>query len=168
MADEIGVMADGIIQQWDSPYRLYHQPANRFVADFVGQGVFLPGMVIDDCSVEVEMGVLQSRLPLECSQGCEACGQGCGVEVLLRPDDIVHDDQSDMRAEVRHKAFRGAEILYTLRLGSGVEVLSLVPSHHNHAIGERIGIRLDVDHVVAFKTPARGFQASTQSIQFHR
>ena len=168
MADEIGVMADGIIQQWDSPYRLYHQPANRFVADFVGQGVFLPGMVIDDCSVEVEMGVLQSRLPLECSQGCEACGQGCGVDVLLRPDDIVHDDQSDMRAEVRHKAFRGAEILYTLRLGSGVEVLSLVPSHHNHAIGERIGIRLDVDHVVAFKTPARGFQASTQSIQFHR
>ena len=48
------------------------------------------------------------------------------------------------------KAFRGAEILYTLRLGSGRKVLALVPSHHNHALGERIGIRLDVDHVVAF------------------
>jgi iron(III) transport system ATP-binding protein len=71
--------------------------------------------------------VLESRLPLACSQGCEACGKDCGVEVLLRPDDIIHDDRSDLLAEVRHKAFRGAEILYTLRLGSGVEVLSLVP-----------------------------------------
>ena len=53
-------------------------------------------------------------------------------------------------AEVVHKAFRGAEILSTLRLESGRKVLALVPSHHNHAIGERIGIRLDVDHVVAF------------------
>jgi iron(III) transport system ATP-binding protein len=50
-----------------------------------------------------------------------------------------------------HKAFRGAEILYTLRLASGRRVLALVPSHHNHALGERIGIRLDVDHVVAFQ-----------------
>jgi iron(III) transport system ATP-binding protein len=168
MADEVGVMAAGTIQQWDSPYRVYHQPANRFVADFVGQGVFLPGLVIDDRSVEVELGVLASRLPLECSQGCEACGKDCGVEVLLRPDDIIHDDRSDLLAEVRHKAFRGAEILYTLRLGSGVEVLSLVPSHHNHAIGERIGIRLDVDHVVAFKTPTRAFPANGQAIQFRR
>ena len=54
-------------------------------------------------------------------------------------------------AEVLHKAFRGAEILYTLRLESGRKVLALVPSHHNHALGEKIGIRLDVDHVVAFR-----------------
>jgi len=168
MADEVGVMAAGIIQQWDTPYRLYHQPVNRFVADFVGQGVFVAGVVIDDSSVEVELGVLESRLPLECSQGCEACGQGCGVEVLLRPDDIIHDDRSDSWGEVRHKAFRGAEILYTLRLDSGVEVLSLVPSHHNHALGEKIGIRLDVDHVVAFKTPTRAFPSNAQAIQFHR
>jgi iron(III) transport system ATP-binding protein len=112
--------------------------------------------------------VLESRLPLECSQGCEACGKGCGVEVLLRPDDIIHDDRSELLAEVRHKAFRGAEILYTLRLESGVDVLSLVPSHHNHAIGEKIGIRLDVDHVVAFKTPARAFPAIDKSIRWHR
>jgi len=52
---------------------------------------------------------------------------------------------------VLHKAFRGAEILYTLKLASGRKVLALVPSHHNHAIGERIGIRLEADHVVAYK-----------------
>ncbi len=160
MADEIGVMAAGKIQQWDTPYRIYHQPVNRFVADFVGQGVFLPGRVIDDRRVVLELGVLESKLPLECSRGCDACGQGCGVEVLLRPDDIVHDDASLLLADVRHKAFRGADILYRLRLASGAEVLSLVPSHHNHALGERIGIRLDVDHVVAFRTPEPAFQTS--------
>jgi len=73
------------------------------------------------------------------------------VDVLLRPDDVVHDDASPVTAEVLAKAFRGAEFLYTLRLDSGQTVLSLVPSHHNHAIGERIGIRLQVDHVVAYK-----------------
>ena len=76
------------------------------------------------------------------------------VDVLLRPDDIVHDDASPWRAEVAAKAFRGADFLYTLTLASGTRVLSLVPSHHDHAIGEKIGIRLAIDHVVAF--PASG------------
>ena len=49
-----------------------------------------------------------------------------------------------------HKAFRGADILYTLRLASGTKVLSLVPSHHNHDLGQKIGIQLEIDHVVAF------------------
>jgi iron(III) transport system ATP-binding protein len=152
MADEVGVMHEGRIQQWDAPYRLYHQPANRFVADFVGQGIFVPGVVLDSRHVKIEMGVLESGIPVDCQGSCATCGKGCGVEVLLRPDDVVHDDGSPWKGEVLKKAFRGADILYTLRLDSGIEVLSLVPSHHNHALGEKIGIRLDVDHVVAFRT----------------
>jgi iron(III) transport system ATP-binding protein len=151
IADEIGVVAQGRIQQWDTPYNLYHRPANRFVADFVGQGVFLPGTVLDAKRVSFELGVLESGVPAECGQGCGPCGKGCQVDVLLRPDDIVHADDSPLRAIVKHKAFRGADILYTLRLASNVDVLSLVPSHHNHALGEAIGIRLDVDHVIAFR-----------------
>jgi len=150
MADEVGVMEGGRIQQWDTPYNLYHRPTNRFVADFVGQGAFLPGRVLDRHRVEVELGVLESRLPLECEIGCAACGKGCHVDVLLRPDDVVHDDASPLQAEVLKRAFRGAEFLYTLRLASGAELMSLVPSHHNHAIGERIGIRLDAQHLVGF------------------
>jgi len=150
MADEIGVMREGRIEQCDSAYNLYHRPANRFVADFVGQGVFLPAKVLNAHAVEMELGTLEGDIPGACRIGCDACGKGCQVDVLLRPDDIVHDDASRMRAEVIHKAFRGAEILYTLRLASGRKVLALVPSHHNHALGEHIGIRLDVDHVVAF------------------
>jgi len=151
MADEIGVMFEGRIQQWDVPYNLYHRPANRFVADFIGQGVLLPGVVANGTHVEMELGKLVSDIPIACSETCANCADGCDVDVLLRPDDVVHDDRSPLQAEVLHKAFRGADILYTLRLASGAEVLSLVPSHHNHAIGEKIGIRLDADHVIAFK-----------------
>ena len=151
VADEIGIMHEGRIQQWDTPYNLYHRPANRFVADFIGQGVLLPGTVAAGTNVEMELGNLVSDIPVACSETCTDCHDGCAVDVLLRPDDIVHDDRSPLQAEVLHKAFRGADILYTLRLESGVRVLSLVPSHHNHAIGERIGIRLDADHVIAFK-----------------
>jgi iron(III) transport system ATP-binding protein len=143
MADEIGVLHEGHIQQWDSAYNLYHRPANRFVADFVGQGVFLPAKARGGGRLEIELGVLQADSP----------GKD-DLEVLLRPDDVVHDDAAATQAEVVHKAFRGAEILYTLRLASGRKVLALVPSHHNHALGERIGIRLDVDHVVAFQPEA--------------
>lgn len=143
IADEIGIMSHGAIDQWDTPYRLYHEPATRFVADFIGQGVFLPGTVMSDRTVQVELGVLPGRV-------MHPVAQGAAVDVLLRPDDILHDDSSPMQARVLHKAFRGAEFLYTLQLPGGGRVLSLVPSHHNHAVGETIGIRLEVDHVVAF------------------
>src|SRR5688500_12070204 len=145
MADEIGILQGGRIQQWDTPYNLYHRPANRFVADFVGQGVFLPARAVNAHELEIELGVLKSDAVPQ---------RGGAVEVLLRPDDVVHDDAAPTQAEVLHKAFRGADILYTLKLASGRKVLALVPSHHNHALGERIGIRLDVDHVVAFQPEA--------------
>ncbi len=154
IADEIGVMSDGRIQQWSSAYSLYHQPRNRFVADFVGQGAFLPGVVDANGQVRMELGGVHGQEPVRCTEEGEPCPDGCQVDVLLRPDDVVHDDASAVTAEVVAKAFRGAEFLYTLRLNSGQVVLSLVPSHHNHAIGERIGIRLELDHVVAYKRDA--------------
>ena len=155
IADVIGLMNHGAIEQWDAAYNLYHRPANRFVADFIGQGVFVSGKVLSGNQVQIEFGELVGDIPLPCHQGCDTCGKGCAVDVLLRPDDVIHDDASPLQAEVLRKAFRGAEFLYTLRLPSGREVLALVPSHHNHAIGEKIGIRLEVDHVVAFAQVAQ-------------
>jgi iron(III) transport system ATP-binding protein len=143
IADEIGIMTQGRIEQWDTPYRLYHEPASRFVADFIGQGVLLPGTVLDRETVRVELGILRGRITQDVPYGT-------AVDVLLRPDDILHDDSSPLQAQVVHKAFRGAQFLYTLQLAGGARVLSLVPSHHNHAVGEKIGIRLEIDHVVAF------------------
>ena len=147
MADYVGVMNDGVVEQWDTPYSLYHRPASRFVADFVGEGVILPARASEHDGIDTVLG------PLRHCPGC-ALRPGDNVALLLRPDDVLHDDASAMKAEVVKKAFRGAEFLYTLKLEDGTQVLSLVPSHHNHAIGERIGIKLDVDHVVAF--PAAG------------
>jgi iron(III) transport system ATP-binding protein len=152
VADVVGIMHAGRIEQWDSPYNLYHRPATRHVADFVGQGAFLAGEVSGKKQVVTEFGALDGVLATECDgSSCTLLDSGTPVDVLLRPDDVLHDDAAPLQAEVVAKAFRGAEFLYTLQLPSGARVLSLVPSHHNHAIGEMIGIRLDVDHVVAFR-----------------
>jgi len=153
IADEIGIMYSGSIEQWDTPYRIYHEPATRFVADFVGQGMFLPGTVTGDHVIKLELGMLDAPL-------AQSLPRGTVVDVLLRPDDILHDDESPLQAQVLHKAFRGAEFLYTLQLPGGGRVLSLVPSHHNHAIGEKIGIRLEIDHVVAFPRERSAVAAS--------
>jgi iron(III) transport system ATP-binding protein len=148
IADQVGILANGAIEQWDTPYKLYHEPVSRFVADFIGQGVFLPGTVMGEECIRLEMGLF-------CGNIRHDWAPGTVVDVLLRPDDILHDDASPLQAQVVHKAFRGAEFLYTLQLPDGGRVLSLVPSHHNHAIGEQIGIRLEIDHLVAFRREPR-------------
>jgi iron(III) transport system ATP-binding protein len=76
------------------------------------------------------------------------------IDVLIRPDDIIPDSNGAMMAQVIRKAFKGAEILYTLRLDSGTEVLSLFPSHANHDVGEKVGIRLQAEHLVVFARDA--------------
>jgi iron(III) transport system ATP-binding protein len=154
IADRVGVMHEGRLEQWDRPYELYHRPSTRYVADFIGEGVFLPAKVLSPMNVEIELGELRGDVPLPCQQGCDTCGKGCHVDVLLRPDDVVHDDTSCLKAEVVRKVFRGGDFIYTLRLASGREVLALVPSHHDHAVGEKIGIRLDADHVITFPSDA--------------
>lgn len=143
MSDMIGVLQEGQLAQWDEPYRLYHEPASRSVANFIGQGVFLDGRLTDK-TLSIELGTVSA------AQLAAQLGPQSSVDVLLRPDDITHDDNSSLQARVKRKAFRGADFLYTLETDSGQELLALVPSHHNHAIGEKIGIRLDLDHVVAF------------------
>jgi iron(III) transport system ATP-binding protein len=143
MADVIGVMDEGHLLQWDSAFSLYHEPESYQVANFIGEGVFISGEVINDKAVKTEIGNIQGSSP----HGAE---QGKSVKVLIRPDDILHDDDSNMTARVKDKAFRGAEFLYTLELDSGVRLLSLVPSHHDHPINESIGIRLEIDHLVIF------------------
>ena len=143
MADSIGVMREGRLLQWDNAFSLYHQPASPYVADFIGDGVFVAGKVIDSTSVETELGAINGEQEHGFKVGDE-------VRVLIRPDDIIHEDDSEMQAKVLDRAFRGAEFLYTLELQSGDKVLSLVPSHHNHAIDEAIGIRLELDHLVVF------------------
>ena len=152
IGDTIGVMHQGHLHQWDDAYALYHRPATRFVAEFIGHGVFAPAHIRQtgqEVSVLTPLGAL--RDVEECPLPTAYEGGLC--DVLLRADDIVHDDDAPAKAQIVRKAFRGSEFLYTLRLASGEELMTHVPSHHNHAVGEWIGIRAEVDHVVTF---ARG------------
>ena len=142
-ADVIGVMNHGHLHQWDSAYNLYHRPADRFVADFIGQGVFVRGRVLDYERVQTELGIVSGEMISHFSPGAD-------VDLLIRPDDVLHDDLSPKMATVEAKSFRGADHLYTLRLSGAVRVLCLAPSHHNHDIGEQIGIKLELDHLVVF------------------
>jgi iron(III) transport system ATP-binding protein len=151
LADEVAVMSRGRLEQIDTAYNLYHRPVSRFVADFIGQGVFVKGTVIDDRRLSIELGEVVPGGSIRAADDGRSLDTGSAVDVLLRPDDVVHDDHSGLRAIVRHKAFRGAQILYTLELASGARVLSMVPSHHDHALGEAIGIRLEMDHLIAFR-----------------
>ena len=143
MADVIGVMIGGKLRQWDTAFNLYHMPKTSDVADFVGEGVFIPGEVINGEEVKTDIGNIKGFIPHNLEKGAK-------VRVLIRPDDILHDDDSEITAYVRNKVFRGAEFLYTLEMENGSYVQSLVPSHHDHPINEPIGIKLEIDHLVIF------------------
>ncbi len=153
IGDRIGVMQHGKLHQWDEAYALYHRPATRFVADFIGHGVFAPAR-IEQREGGTGNGVVVSTMLgdltdlEECPLPSAYPGGLC--DVLLRADDIVHDDNASVKAQIVRKAFRGSEFLYTLKLATGETVVAHVPSHHDHALGEWIGIRAEVDHVVTF------------------
>lgn len=143
LADMVGIIHQGRIVQWDSPINLYHEPSTRFVADFIGQGVFIKGRLKAPDSVETEVGLIQG-------DRAYTWPVGSNVDVLLRPDDILPDPDSHLRGEIVQKAFRGASILYSLKLPTGSKVLSVFPSHFDHRVGEHVGVRIAAQHLIAF------------------
>ena len=153
MCDQIGVIKDGIIQQWDSPYNLYHEPANRFVASFVGQGCFIKGALLTHDKFETDLGVIESN---------RAYGwpSGSHVDILIRPDDIVFDPKSSLAVNIISKTFSGTSTLYRLQLSSGAVVEGLFPSHQDLYIGDQIHISLAADHLIAFQWSERSSKLS--------
>jgi iron(III) transport system ATP-binding protein len=149
VGDKIGVMKAGRLLQWDDAYTLYHRPACRFVAGFIGHGVFTPAQIVGSAAGPVVRTAVGDLLDAAECPLPEAYPQGL-CDVLLRADDIVHDDAAPVLACIERKAFRGAEFLYTLRLATGERVMAQGPSHHDPHLGEWIGIRAEVDHVVTF------------------
>jgi len=143
MADRIGVMNEGHLHQWSDPYQLYHEPANLFVADFIGHGALLAARVLGPQQLDTGLGIIRGPVP-------ERFTTGAPVYLLVRPDDILHDDRSDRTATVVNRVFRGADFLFTLELDNGERVLCLSPSHHDHPVGTRSGIRPEIEHLVLF------------------
>ncbi|WP_442793106.1 ABC transporter ATP-binding protein [Psychrobacter sp. PL15] len=154
LADKVGVMHQGKLVQWATPTELYHEPVSPFVAEFVGEGAMIDG-VIKEGHVETALGDIYRRMEVYDDRGqpryCEYdYPNGTLIKVLVRPDDIIHDDDSAQTALVVGRVFRGANYLYRLQLDDGQTVLSLVSSHHNHPVGTRIGILPMLKHVVVF------------------
>lgn len=138
LADRLGYISDGRLEQWDPPYDVYHRPRTRAVAGFIGDGVMLPA-VGKQGLWHTELGTLE-----------DPAADG-SADLLLRPDDLLHDDDSPTQARIVGRVFRGADFLYTVQLPSGLKVLALAPSHHDHHIGETLGFRLANDHLVVFR-----------------
>ncbi|GAB5382183.1 MAG: ABC transporter ATP-binding protein [Aliiglaciecola sp.] len=146
VADVIGVMSAGKMQQLGNAYDLYHRPVNRFIASFIGEGVFVPGTITSQNQLQTALGVLEVPTSKRIDNHSKC-------QILVRPDDVIHDDNSKTLAKVVNKSFRGSHIMYELNLLDRHQqrVLCLAPSHHDHHIGESIGIRLELEHVVIFQ-----------------
>ncbi len=142
-SDRVGVLHGGRLCQWDLGYNLYHWPADRFVAEFVGRGVFIPATVLDEHRLRTSFGVITGNLSTVWPSVTE-------VDLLLRPDDIHYDPEGSICARVESSTFRGADYLYTLVLQDGTRIMCLAPSHFVHRPGDRIGVCLDLQHLVVF------------------
>ena len=149
MSERIGVMNEGRLLQWETPFNLYHEPADRFVADFIGKGSFLRGEMSTPDSVTTELGRITGNRAYPWPKGTP-------VDILLRPDDVIIVDESPVRGVVTDRAFKGADTLYTLKLNNGMEMLSLKPSRYDYLIGSEIGIEIDIDHFILFPVASKG------------
>ena len=145
IADKVAIMNNGKVEQIGNAYDIYHKPINKFVADFIGLGVFVPITKNKDENLETPLGLLDTTK----FQDCEIHSKN--LQMLLRPDDIIHNDESSTKAVVIEKQFRGAEFLYKLLYNDKYPLLCYAPSHHNHKIGESIGIELEIEHYVIFE-----------------
>ncbi|MCL6416279.1 ABC transporter ATP-binding protein [Aestuariirhabdus sp. Z084] len=148
-SDKVGVIKEGNLLQWDTPYELYHEPNSPFVANFIGQGHFIRGQMKRADSIQTELGVLAGNRVFNWPEGTP-------VEVLLRPDDVIPDKNSSCLGTVIRKTFMGAVTQYQLRLPTGSVVESLIPSHLDLDVGEEMGVRVEADHLVVFATPTDG------------
>ena len=142
ISDKIAFLSNKKIVQYDSAYNIYHKPLTREVANFCGIGSFINGKVIDKNHVVTDLGKhFGDTAPYTI---------GSNIDILIRPDDIIHDDNATRSAQVIEKIFHGSDFLYKLKLGGGENIFCYTPSHHDHSLNEVIGIKSEMDHLILF------------------
>ena len=156
VSDQVGVFKDGRLEQWDTPFNLYHEPLTPFVASFIGQGYFIRGQLLDPETVQTELGVIRGNRAY-------TWPAGSSVDVLLRPDDIIYKPDSPLRALIVGKTFLGASTLYRLQLPTGNQLVAIFTSHADYPTGQEVGIAIAADHLVVF--PAQGSVAAHETLQ---
>jgi putative spermidine/putrescine transport system ATP-binding protein len=124
MSDRVAVLHHGRLMQFDTPRRLYERPANRFVAEFIGESSFLP--------VSVENGIVRyCDQPLVLGERpCAAPGQ----LLLIRPEKLAFvDDRTEptlnrFAGTVAEAVFQGESVLLTVTLEGGHEIQARLPN----------------------------------------
>ena len=135
MADRVGVMKQGSLQQLDTPQALYSRPANSFVADFVGLMNRIPAQVADGT-----VTVLGTRLgTLEGS-----IGSGSGV-ALLRPEQLRVTPDADGDAQVLDLIFSGAISRARIKTANGAELVAQLSGSAAGEVqaGSRVSLGVD-------------------------
>jgi iron(III) transport system ATP-binding protein len=142
MSDKIAFISNNTITQFANPYDIYHRPASKEIANFFGISSYIKAKITDSSHIKCILGDFVGMV--------DQYNKDAKVDLLIRPDDIIHDDDSLFSAKVTEKTFRGSDFLYELELKDGQKIFCFAPSHHNHQVNEVIGIKLDLDHLVIF------------------
>ncbi|HEY9032613.1 MAG TPA: ABC transporter ATP-binding protein [Pseudomonadales bacterium] len=139
--DQVGILNGGRLEQWGSPYTLYHQPASRFVAEFIGQGQLIRARRLDNSTLETAFGVIACPKPLPAGAD--------DVQLLTRPDDWLIDDQG-YPVTIRDKQFAGTQTFYTVINSDGQHIRIAAPSHQDHPVDGQLFIRPQFEHIITF------------------
>ena len=148
LGDMCGILLDKKLKQFDNPYNVYHIPNSIEVVKFLNRGVLVPAKVTSPKSLEnEELGTITGNFskPFEI---------GSNVELLLQPEDLHHDDKSNLKFDVVDKKFRGTNFIYSLKTNKNYILPVFVHSHHvhQHELNEKFGIKrpIHIEHLVCF------------------
>ena len=142
MSDKIAFISNNTITQFANPYDIYHRPASKEIANFFGISSYIKAKITDSSHISCILGDFVGMV--------DQYNKDDKVDLLIRPDNIIYDDDSLFSAMVTEKTFRGSDFLYELELKDGQKIFCYAPSHHNHQVNEVIGIKLHLDHLVIF------------------
>ncbi|MGO9788551.1 MAG: ABC transporter ATP-binding protein [Solirubrobacteraceae bacterium] len=141
LADRVGVMREGRLEQLDTPENVYRHPATAFVAEFVGAMNRIRGRIAEDGQVVV----LGQRVPLTMP---DAYAPGTAVEALLRPEVLQAMPDAGGPGEIRERTFLGSSVRLSVTLDDRQDILVEAPSHGTDLqLGARVGLKIVADRV---------------------
>ncbi|MDA9725369.1 ABC transporter ATP-binding protein [Candidatus Pelagibacter sp.] len=148
LGHKCAIILDGQIKQFDDPYNVYHFPNSVEVVNFLNRGILIPAKVTGENSLEnKDLGTINGNF-------IKHYPKGSNVQLLLQPEDLEHDDKSNLKLEVVDRKFRGTNFIYTLKTSSNLLIPVFVHSHHEHQheADEKFGIKrpIHIDHIVCF------------------
>ena len=148
LGSKCGIILNQQLKQFDDPYNVYHFPNSKEVVNFLNRGILIPAKVTGENSLEnKDLGTIKGNF-------IKHYPKGSNVQLLLQPEDLEHDDKSNLKLEVVDRKFRGTNFIYTLKTISKTLIPVFVHSHHSHQheVDEKFGIKrpINIDHIVCF------------------